>query len=49
MRVGPAAVVTIVVVAEAKMEHFAQFFQEIEGFVDSPPAGRGELSLELIA
>jgi hypothetical protein len=48
MGLGPAAIVTIVVVAEAELEHFAQLLQQVERLVDGRQAGRRELGLDLL-
>jgi hypothetical protein len=48
VRVGPAAVVAIVVVAEAKLQHFAKLLQQGEGLVDRRPARGRELGLDLL-
>jgi hypothetical protein len=47
MRIGPAAIVTIIIVAEAQFQHFAQILQKIESLVDGRRARGGELSLDL--
>ena len=45
MRIGPAAIVAIVVLTEAKFQHFTQLFQEVERLVDSRRARARKLSL----
>ena len=48
MWIRPISIVTIVIAAEAKLQHFAQILEEIERLVDGGRTGGGKLSLDLL-
>ena len=48
MRIGPAAIVAIIIVSEAKLQYLIQFLEKMQRLVDRGRARGGELRLDLL-